>query len=87
VHLLNSTLTATERTMCCVLENHQTPEGVNVPKVLQPYMHGVTFIPFRKVFDKKGQLVNKAELEAKAAADAAKKAAKEAAKAVKEMEV
>ena len=27
VHLLNSTLTATERTLCCVLENHQTPDG------------------------------------------------------------
>lgn len=23
VHMLNSTLTATERTLCCVLENHQ----------------------------------------------------------------
>ncbi len=28
VHLLNSTLTATERTLCCILENHQTPEGI-----------------------------------------------------------
>jgi seryl-tRNA synthetase len=28
VHMLNGTLTATERTMCCLLENHQTPEGV-----------------------------------------------------------
>ena len=25
VHMLNSTLTATERTLCCVLENYQTP--------------------------------------------------------------
>lgn len=49
VHLLNSTLTATERTLCCVLENYQTPEGVNVPECLQPYMHGIKFIPFRKV--------------------------------------
>ena len=28
VHMLNGTLTATERSMCCLLENHQTPEGV-----------------------------------------------------------
>ena len=28
VHMLNGTLTATERTLCCVLENYQTPEGV-----------------------------------------------------------
>eukprot|EP00976_Prorocentrum_cordatum_P034870 708794-Prorocentrum_minimum.AAC.3 len=81
VHLLNSTLTATERTLCCVLENHQTPDGVNIPEFLQPYMHGIKFIPFRKVFDKKGLLVSKAELEEKAAAEAAKKAAKAAAKA------
>ena len=28
VHMLNCTLSATERTLCCVLENHQTPDGV-----------------------------------------------------------
>ena len=28
VHMLNCTLAATERTLCCVLENHQTPDGV-----------------------------------------------------------
>lgn len=33
VHMLNSTLTATERTLCCVLENYQTPDGVRVPEV------------------------------------------------------
>ncbi|KAK1407513.1 hypothetical protein QVD17_39129 [Tagetes erecta] len=27
-HLLNSTLTATERTLCCILENYQTEKGV-----------------------------------------------------------
>ena len=58
VHLLNSTLTATERTLCCVLENHQTPEGFRVPDVLVPYMHGITFVPFVKVLDKKGKLVD-----------------------------
>ncbi|XP_048432847.1 serine--tRNA ligase [Pyrus x bretschneideri] len=47
VHLLNSTLTATERTVCCILENYQTEEGVNVPKVLQPFMGGKEFLPFK----------------------------------------
>ncbi len=28
VHLLNSTLTATSRTLCCLLENYQTPDGL-----------------------------------------------------------
>src|ERR1700712_2466143 len=32
VHALNSTLTATERALCCVLENYQTPDGVVVPE-------------------------------------------------------
>ena len=38
VHMLNATLCATERTLCCILENYQTPEGIRIPKVLQPYM-------------------------------------------------
>ncbi|PWA76874.1 Aminoacyl-tRNA synthetase, class II [Artemisia annua] len=46
-HLLNSTLTATERTICCILENYQTEDGVEVPKVLQPFMGGQTFLPFQ----------------------------------------
>lgn len=53
VHMLNSTLTATERTLCCVLENYQTPDGVRVPDALKPFMAGVEFIPFRKTFDAK----------------------------------
>ena len=28
VHMLNGTLSATARTLCCLLENHQTPDGV-----------------------------------------------------------
>ncbi|CAK9167982.1 unnamed protein product [Ilex paraguariensis] len=46
VHLLNSTLTATERTMCCILENYQKEDGVEVPEVLREYMGGETFLPF-----------------------------------------
>ena len=37
---------ATERTLCCLLENYQTPEGVRVPEALQPFMMGIDFIPF-----------------------------------------
>ncbi|BFG36979.1 hypothetical protein CerSpe_232530 [Prunus speciosa] len=47
VHLLNSTLTATERTLCCILENYQREDGVDIPEVLQPFMGGKTFLPFK----------------------------------------
>jgi seryl-tRNA synthetase len=57
VHLLNSTLTATERTLCCILENWQTEEGFVVPPALRPWMQGIEFIPFVKKLDKKGKLV------------------------------
>lgn len=43
--MLNATLCATERTLCCILENYQTEEGVRVPDVLIPYV-GVDFIPY-----------------------------------------
>lgn len=46
--MLNATLCATERTMCCILENYQTPEGVRVPAVLQPFMGGKDFLPYNK---------------------------------------
>merc|ERR1712100_597075 len=46
VHMLNSTLTATGRGICCLLETHQTHNGINVPNALVPYMGGMTFIPF-----------------------------------------
>lgn len=59
VHMLNSTMSATERTLCCVLENYQTEDGVNVPKALQPFMMGIDFIPFKKAFDAKGKLVDR----------------------------
>ncbi|KAL0746651.1 hypothetical protein Bca101_028653 [Brassica carinata] len=47
VHMLNSTLTATERTICCILENYQREDRVEVPQVLLPFMDGVTYLPFR----------------------------------------
>mmetsp|Transcript_10539 Transcript_10539/g.18112 ORF Transcript_10539/g.18112 Transcript_10539/m.18112 type:complete len:471 (-) Transcript_10539:92-1504(-) len=46
VHMLNSTLCATTRVICAILENYQTEDGVHVPEVLQPYMGGKTFFPF-----------------------------------------
>lgn len=45
-HMLNATLCATERAMCCLLENYQTEEGIRVPRVLVPFMAGMEFIPF-----------------------------------------
>ncbi|XP_057960464.1 serine--tRNA ligase [Malania oleifera] len=47
VHLLNSTLTATERTLCCILENYQRENGLKIPEALQPFMGGKTFLPFQ----------------------------------------
>lgn len=52
VHMLNSTLCATQRTLCCILENYQTAEGVIVPEVLRPYV-GAEFIPYTKPVPKK----------------------------------
>jgi len=46
VHMLNSTLCALTRTICVILENHQTETGVNVPQVLRKYMGGMEFMPF-----------------------------------------
>ena len=43
LHTLNSTAIATERTMCCILENYQDENGnVKVSEVLVPYMGGKT---------------------------------------------
>ena len=50
--MLNGTLCATERTICCILENNQTPEGVRVPKALVPFV-GVETIPYICDFPKK----------------------------------
>eukprot|EP00177_Eucheuma_denticulatum_P008311 GFKZ01015120.1.p1 GENE.GFKZ01015120.1~~GFKZ01015120.1.p1 ORF type:complete len:465 (-),score=75.84 GFKZ01015120.1:1194-2588(-) len=47
VHMLNSTLCATTRVICCILENFQTETGINVPEVLRPYV-GMDFIPFTR---------------------------------------
>jgi len=42
VHTINNTALATSRTMMAILEQYQKKDGtVLVPKVLQPYMHGL----------------------------------------------
>lgn len=51
VHMLNGTLCATERTLCCILENYQTEEGLKVPEVLRPFV-GVDMIPYTKPIPK-----------------------------------
>ncbi|KAK8941054.1 hypothetical protein KSP39_PZI010755 [Platanthera zijinensis] len=49
VHMLNSTILETDRTICCILENYQKEDGVAVPEALQPYMYGsnsIDYLPF-----------------------------------------
>lgn len=47
-HFLNSTLCATERAMCCIVENYQEAGGVRVPRALVPFLLGQEFLPFVK---------------------------------------
>jgi len=42
-HTLNGSALALARIVATLLENHQTPEGIKIPKALQPYM-GFTII-------------------------------------------
>ena len=48
VHMLNATLCATTRTICAILENNQTEEGVIVPEILHQYMPPGIFCHFKK---------------------------------------
>ena len=49
LHTLNSTAIATERTMCCILENYQQEDGsIKIPEVLVPYMNGKTINEAKK---------------------------------------
>ncbi|KIJ63630.1 hypothetical protein HYDPIDRAFT_92039 [Hydnomerulius pinastri MD-312] len=52
VHMLNGTMCATERALCCIAENYQTPDGLIVPEVLRPYMQGRDFLPWKKELPK-----------------------------------
>jgi len=47
VHMLNSTLAATSRVICVILETFQTDKGIEVPAALHPYLpESMKFIPF-----------------------------------------
>ncbi|CAE7353237.1 unnamed protein product [Symbiodinium sp. CCMP2592] len=47
-HMLNSTLCATERALCSIVENYQEQDGVRVPRALVPFLLGQEFFPFVK---------------------------------------
>merc|ERR1719161_2834110 len=47
-HMLNSTLCATERALCCLVENYQEKGGVRVPRALVPFMLGQEFLPWER---------------------------------------
>ncbi|AFM98117.1 seryl-tRNA synthetase [Encephalitozoon hellem] len=40
VHLLNGTMCAIQRALCCIVENYQRENGIDVPDVLQGYFGG-----------------------------------------------
>ena len=47
--MLNATMCATTRTICCILENFQEEDGVSVPAALKPFMptkyqHKIPFV-------------------------------------------
>lgn len=46
IHMLNATLVAVQRTLCCIVENYQDEKGVVVPEVLRPYYKG-SHIPYK----------------------------------------
>ena len=49
VHMLNATMCAVSRTICALLENYQTEEGIALPPVLKPLLpEGLDFIKFVK---------------------------------------
>jgi len=89
VHMLNGTMCATQRTLCCIVENYQTPEGIRVPEVLQPFMGGIDFIKYndKKVAAWQANLEDEAKkAEAKAAKKGGKKGDKKAEKKEEEKE-
>ncbi|KAJ0117649.1 seryl-trna synthetase [Diaporthe amygdali] len=97
VHCLNSTLCATTRAMCCILENYQTEDGLKVPEPLRKYMPGAPeFIPFTKELPKdstsqkqksKDNKGSKPKEAAKGAAETAANAVEKVAEKLKEASV
>ncbi|KAJ5885660.1 Serine--tRNA ligase cytoplasmic [Penicillium tannophilum] len=74
VHALNATLCATERTLCCVLENYQREDGIEVPEVLRKYIPGnPEFLPYVKELPKDTTSQKVKAKQAKGTDEAAKK--------------
>ena len=52
--MLNATMCATTRTICAILENYQTDDGILVPEVLKPFMpKSVLILLWKIVFVKR----------------------------------
>ena len=76
VHALNSTLCATERALCCLLENFQDENGFNVPEPLRKYLPGApAYIEFTKELPKNSTSTKAAPKREKPAKGAPKPAA------------
>eukprot|EP00794_Sanderia_malayensis_P007508 gene7508-8341_t len=46
-HMLNATMCATTRVICCILENYQTEDGIKIPDALHPFLpSGMDFLKF-----------------------------------------
>jgi len=75
-HMLNGTLCAVTRTMCCIAEHYQTEEGVVIPEVLRPFMLGTEILKYADA----SKYIDPADAISAADAAAAKPAAKGAAK-------
>ena len=87
VHALNSTLCATERALCCVLENYQTDTGVRVPEVLRKWLpEEIDFIPYTKDLPK-DSTSNKAKGKAAGPKTKVPQAADQAAEKLEELSV
>ena len=48
VHMLNCTLCANTRTLCCLAEAYQTEGGMIIPKVLRPYLDNIENVNFTR---------------------------------------
>jgi hypothetical protein len=68
----------------CIVENYQTPTGVNVPEVLQPFMGGIKFLPFNEAATKRFFKTREDEKAREDAKNKSKAGKKEAPKKVEE---
>ncbi|AYV82050.1 MAG: seryl-tRNA synthetase [Homavirus sp.] len=47
-HMLNCTLCANTRTLCCLVETYQVNNGIVIPEVLRPYLDNIDSVKFVK---------------------------------------